>query len=83
DDNDENDEGTSHASTTSLTCFVNSLSNEIPQVFSNPLDDEQNMQNLFTLQTGILNHQIQMRDENRSGLWSIGKGIKNLWKGKK
>ncbi|GKE67426.1 hypothetical protein Tco_1521587, partial [Tanacetum coccineum] len=30
DDNDGNDEGTSHASTPSPTCFVNLLSNEIP-----------------------------------------------------
>ncbi|GJS66133.1 retrovirus-related pol polyprotein from transposon TNT 1-94 [Tanacetum coccineum] len=83
DDNDENDEGTSRASTPSPTRFVNSLSNEIPQVFSNPPDDEQTMQNLFTRQTKILNPQIQMRGEYQSGLRSIEKGIKNLWKGKK
>ncbi|GJW84591.1 copia protein [Tanacetum coccineum] len=33
DDDDGNDEGTSHASTPSLTCFVTSLTNEVPQVF--------------------------------------------------
>ncbi|GJW43992.1 hypothetical protein Tco_0072791 [Tanacetum coccineum] len=81
DDND-NDEGTSHASTPSPIRFVNSFSNDIPQVFSNPPDDEQTIQNLFTRQTKILN-QVQMQDEHRSGLRSIGKGIKNLWKGKK
>ncbi|GJW01035.1 hypothetical protein Tco_1556286 [Tanacetum coccineum] len=83
DDNDENDEGTSRASTPSPTRFVNSLSNEIPQVFSNPPNDEQTMQTLFTRQTEILNRQVQMRDEHRSGLRSIKKGNKNLWKGKK
>ncbi|GJY01339.1 retrovirus-related pol polyprotein from transposon TNT 1-94 [Tanacetum coccineum] len=36
DDDDGNDEGTSRASTPSATRFVNSLSNDIPQVFSNP-----------------------------------------------
>ncbi|GJU39992.1 hypothetical protein Tco_1192949 [Tanacetum coccineum] len=36
DDNDRNDEGTSRASTPSSTHFVNSLSNDIPQIFSNP-----------------------------------------------
>ncbi|GJW89608.1 hypothetical protein Tco_0167161 [Tanacetum coccineum] len=36
DDNDENDEGTSRASTPFPTRYVNSLTNEIPQVFSNP-----------------------------------------------
>ncbi|GJZ96121.1 hypothetical protein Tco_0668455 [Tanacetum coccineum] len=80
---DHNDEGTSRASTPSPTRFVNFLSNEIPQVFSNPPDDEQTMQNFFTRQTKILNRQVQMRDEHRSGLRSIGKEIKNLWKGKK
>nr|GEU46730.1 hypothetical protein [Tanacetum cinerariifolium] len=52
-------------------------------MFSNPPDDEKTMQNLFTWQTEILNRQVQMRDEHQSGLRSIGKGIKNLWKGKK
>ncbi|GJV39343.1 hypothetical protein Tco_1417783 [Tanacetum coccineum] len=64
DDNDENDEGTSHVSTPSPTRFVNSLLNEIPQVFSNPPDDEQTMENLFTRQTKILNRQVQMREEH-------------------
>ncbi|GKE84796.1 hypothetical protein Tco_1558538 [Tanacetum coccineum] len=68
DDNDEDDEGTSRTSTPSPICHVNSLSNEIPQVFTNPPNDEQNMQTLFTCQTKILNLQVQMRDEHRSGL---------------
>ncbi|GJW47640.1 hypothetical protein Tco_0079286 [Tanacetum coccineum] len=33
DDNDGNDEGTSRASTHSPTCFINSLTNEVPRVF--------------------------------------------------
>nr|GEW03758.1 retrovirus-related Pol polyprotein from transposon TNT 1-94 [Tanacetum cinerariifolium] len=82
-DNDENDEGTSRVNTYSPTSYVNSLSNEIPQVFTNPPPDEQNMETLFTRQTKILNHQVQMRDEHKSGLKSIEKGIKNLWKGNK
>ncbi|GJY80665.1 hypothetical protein Tco_0493416 [Tanacetum coccineum] len=83
DDNDEDDEGTPRVSTSSPTRFVNSLSNEIPQVFSNPSNDEQTMQNLFIRQTEILNRQIQMRDEHRSGLRLIAKGTKNFCKGKK
>ncbi|GJV45944.1 hypothetical protein Tco_1430480 [Tanacetum coccineum] len=82
-DDDENKEGTSRTSTPSPIRYVNPLSNEIPQVFSNPSENEQTMQNLFTRQTEILNRQVQLRDEHRSGLRSIGKGIKNLWKGKK
>ncbi|GKA54543.1 hypothetical protein Tco_0753492, partial [Tanacetum coccineum] len=38
DDNDGNDEGTSRASTPSPTCFVNSLSNDIPQVFDSTME---------------------------------------------
>ncbi|GKD51350.1 hypothetical protein Tco_1280326 [Tanacetum coccineum] len=33
DDEDRNDEGTSHASTPSLIRYVNSLTNQVPQVF--------------------------------------------------
>nr|GEV13337.1 pentatricopeptide repeat-containing protein [Tanacetum cinerariifolium] len=83
DDNDEHNEGTSRVSTPSLTRSVNSLSNDVSRVSTNPPHDEQNMENFFTRQTMILNRQVQMQDEHRSGLRSIGKGIKNLWKGKK
>ncbi|GKB78388.1 hypothetical protein Tco_0945283 [Tanacetum coccineum] len=38
DDNDGNDEGTSRASTPSPTCFVNSLSNDILQVFDSTME---------------------------------------------
>ncbi|GJV22166.1 hypothetical protein Tco_1371186 [Tanacetum coccineum] len=75
DDNDEDDEGTSRASTPSPTSYVSSLLNEIPQVFTNPPHDEQIMATLFTRQTEIFNRQVQMRDEHRSRLKSIGKGI--------
>nr|GEY01707.1 zinc finger, CCHC-type [Tanacetum cinerariifolium] len=67
-DDDENDEGTSRVSIPSATHYSNSLSNDIPQVFSNPPHDDQTMANLFTRPTEILNPQVQMRDEHRSGL---------------
>nr|GEV81414.1 replication protein A 70 kDa DNA-binding subunit [Tanacetum cinerariifolium] len=57
DDNDEIDEGTSRVSTPSPSSYVNSLSDDFPQVFANPPHDEQNMETLFTRQTEILNHQ--------------------------
>ncbi|GJU80256.1 hypothetical protein Tco_1282621 [Tanacetum coccineum] len=44
DDNDRNDEGTSHTSTPSPTRFVNSLSNDIPHVLLNPLNIDPNME---------------------------------------
>nr|GEU56566.1 hypothetical protein [Tanacetum cinerariifolium] len=83
DDNDGNDEGTSRASTPSLTHFVNSLTNEVPRVFSNPPNIDPNMEPFYTLQTKILKHQVQLRDEQRGGIMSTEKGIKNLWRKKK
>ncbi|GJZ25373.1 hypothetical protein Tco_0569626 [Tanacetum coccineum] len=73
DDNDGNDEGTSRASTPSPTRFVNSLSNDIPQVFSNPPNINPNMEAFYTCQTEILNRQVQFRDEQRGGLRSTEK----------
>ncbi|GJT06039.1 hypothetical protein Tco_0840501 [Tanacetum coccineum] len=78
DDNDGNDEGTSCASTPSPTHFVNSLTNEVPRVFSNPPNIDPNMEPFYTRQTEILNSQVQLRDEQRGGIMSIRKGIKNL-----
>ncbi|GJS87419.1 hypothetical protein Tco_0770055 [Tanacetum coccineum] len=83
DDNDGNDEATSRASTRSPTRFVNSLSNNIPQIFSNPPDIDPNMETFYTRQIEILNHQVQLQDEQRGGIMSIEKGIKNLLRGKK
>ncbi|GJR05006.1 hypothetical protein Tco_0527990 [Tanacetum coccineum] len=83
DDNHGNDEGTSRASTPSPTRFVNSLSNDIPRVFSNPPNNEPNMEPFYTRQTEILNRQVQLRDEHHGGLMSIKNGIKNLLRGKK
>ncbi|GJW64658.1 hypothetical protein Tco_0116542 [Tanacetum coccineum] len=83
DDNDGNNEGTSRASTPSPTRFVNSLSNDIPQVFSNPPNIDPNKEIFYTRQTEMLNRQVQLRDEHQSGLRLIGKGIKNLLRGMK
>ncbi|GKA23322.1 hypothetical protein Tco_0709284 [Tanacetum coccineum] len=82
-DNDGNDKGTSRASTPSPTCFVNCLTNDIPQIFSIPPDIDPNMEAFYTRQTEILNCQVQLQDEKRGGIRSIEKGIKNLLKGKK
>ncbi|GKE33800.1 hypothetical protein Tco_1453122 [Tanacetum coccineum] len=83
DDNDGNNEGTSRASTPSPICFVNSLTNEVPRVFENPPNIDPDMEPFYTRQTEILNRQVQLRDEHHGGLRSIGKGIRNLLKGKK
>ncbi|GJY07328.1 hypothetical protein Tco_0374382 [Tanacetum coccineum] len=83
DDDDGNNEGTSRASTSSPTRFVNSLTNEVPRVFQNPLNIDPDMEPFYTLQTEIINRQVQLRDEHCGGLRSIGKGFKNLWRNMK
>ncbi|GJS22164.1 hypothetical protein Tco_0450796 [Tanacetum coccineum] len=83
DDDDGNDKGTSRASTPSPNRFVNSLTNEVPRVFENPPNIDLDMEHFYTRQTKILNRQVQLRDEHRGGLRSIGKGIKNLWRNMK
>ncbi|GJU08576.1 hypothetical protein Tco_1125006 [Tanacetum coccineum] len=83
DDDDRNDEGTSRASTPSPTHFVNSLTNEVPRVFQNPPNIDPDMEPFYTRQTKIINRQVQLRDEQRGGLRSIGKGLRNLWRNMK
>nr|GEU60878.1 hypothetical protein [Tanacetum cinerariifolium] len=78
DDDDGNDEGTSHASTPSPTRFVNSLTNEVPRVFQNLINVETDMEQFYIRPTKILNHQVQLIDVHCGGLRSIGKGFKNL-----
>ncbi|GJT04009.1 hypothetical protein Tco_0838471 [Tanacetum coccineum] len=39
--------------------------------------------NHFTRQTEIINRQVQLQDEQRDGLRSIGKGLRNLWRNMK
>ncbi|GJU53250.1 copia protein [Tanacetum coccineum] len=83
DDNDGNDKGTSHESTPSPTRFVNTLSNDTPQILSNPPNVDPNMEAFYTCQTKILNCQVKLRDEQHGGIRSIVKDIKNLWRKKK
>ncbi|GKA37177.1 retrovirus-related pol polyprotein from transposon TNT 1-94 [Tanacetum coccineum] len=80
DDDDGNDKGTSRASTPSPIHFVNSLTNEVPQVFQNPPNIDPHLEPFYTRQTKIINRQVQIRDEHRGGLRSIGKGLRNLWR---
>ncbi|GKD10859.1 hypothetical protein Tco_1190544 [Tanacetum coccineum] len=83
DDDDGNDEGTSRASTPSPTRFVISLTNDVPQVFQNLPNIDPHMEPFYTRQTKIINCQVQLRDEHRGGLRSIGKGPRNLWRNMK
>ncbi|GJW38761.1 hypothetical protein Tco_0064606 [Tanacetum coccineum] len=83
DDDDGNEEGTSRTSIPSPIRYVNSLTNEVPQVFQNPPNIDPDMEPFYTRQTEIINRQVQLRDEQRGGLRSIGKGLMNLWRNMK
>ncbi|GJZ49226.1 hypothetical protein Tco_0603416 [Tanacetum coccineum] len=78
DDDDGNGEGTSRASTPSPIRFVNSLTNDVPQVFQNPPNINSHMELFYTRQTEIINRLVRLRDEHRGGLRSIEKGLRNL-----
>ncbi|GKG11719.1 hypothetical protein Tco_0345956, partial [Tanacetum coccineum] len=56
DDDDGNNERTSRASTPSPTHFVNSITNDVPQVFQNPPNIDPHMESFYTSQTKIINH---------------------------
>ncbi|GKB74351.1 hypothetical protein Tco_0935763 [Tanacetum coccineum] len=69
DDNDDgDDEGTSRASTPSPIRYVNSLTDQVPQVFQNLPNIDSHLEPFYTLQTEIINRQVQLRDEHRSGI---------------
>ncbi|GJT28389.1 hypothetical protein Tco_0908664 [Tanacetum coccineum] len=65
DDDDGNDKGTSRASTPSLIRYVNSLTNQVPQVFQNPPNIDPHLEPFYTRQTEIINRQVHLRDEQR------------------
>ncbi|GJT32101.1 hypothetical protein Tco_0922520 [Tanacetum coccineum] len=83
DDDDGNGEGTSRTSTPSPIRYVNSLTNQAPQVFQNPPNIDPHLVPFYTCQTEIINRQVQIRDKKRGGLRSIRKGLKNLWRNTK
>ncbi|GKA47890.1 hypothetical protein Tco_0740848 [Tanacetum coccineum] len=68
DEDDEHNEGTSHASTPSPVSYVNSLTNQVPQVFQNPPNIDPHLEPFYTRQTEIINRQVQIRDEHRGGV---------------
>ncbi|GJW95651.1 hypothetical protein Tco_0175323 [Tanacetum coccineum] len=68
DDDDGNDEGTSRSSTPSLIRYVNSLTNQVPQVFQNQPNIDPHLEPFYTRQTKIINRQVQLRDEQRGGV---------------
>ncbi|GJZ00619.1 hypothetical protein Tco_0518048 [Tanacetum coccineum] len=81
--NDDDDDGTSRASTPSPICYVNSLTDQVPQVFQNPHNIEPHLEPFYTRQTKIINRQVQLRDEQRGEVRSIGKSLRRLWRNMK
>ncbi|GJX31936.1 hypothetical protein Tco_0241791 [Tanacetum coccineum] len=83
DDDNGNDEGTSRAITLSPIRYVNSLTDQVPQVFQNPPNIDSHLEPFYTFQTEIINRQVQLRDEHRGGVRSIGKSLGRLWRNMK
>ncbi|GJZ07850.1 retrovirus-related pol polyprotein from transposon TNT 1-94 [Tanacetum coccineum] len=83
DDDDGNGEGTSRASTPSLIRYVNSLTNQVLQVFQNPPNIDPHLEPFYTRQTKIINRQVQLRDEQCGGVRSIKKSLRRLWRNMK
>nr|GEW75773.1 hypothetical protein [Tanacetum cinerariifolium] len=83
DDDDVNNKGTSHASTPSPIRYVNSLTNEVLQLFQNPPNIDLHLEPFYTRQTKIINCQVQLQDEQRGGVRSIEKSLRRLWRNMK
>ncbi|GJX87942.1 hypothetical protein Tco_0339956 [Tanacetum coccineum] len=60
DDDDGNNKGTLRASTPSPIRYVNSLTNQVPQVFQNPPNIDPHLEPFYTRQTEIINRQVQL-----------------------
>ncbi|GKB99260.1 hypothetical protein Tco_0985397, partial [Tanacetum coccineum] len=76
DDDDGNDEGTSRASTPYPIRYVNSLTNQVSQVFKNPPNIDPDLEPFYTRQSEIINRQVFQNPPNI--LRSIGKSLRRL-----
>ncbi|GKB18547.1 hypothetical protein Tco_0852470 [Tanacetum coccineum] len=85
DDDDDNDDNvqTSHASTPSLTTYLNSLDPLNYQNYQMPSAFEQTDETLFEQQTVWLNQTQQMHKEMRGGFKSFGNALKGVFSKKK
>nr|GEV45781.1 retrovirus-related Pol polyprotein from transposon TNT 1-94 [Tanacetum cinerariifolium] len=78
DDDDGNNEETSRASTPSPIRYVNSLTNEVPQLFQNPPNIDPHLEPFYTRQNEIINRQVQLCDKQCGEVRSIGKSLRRL-----
>ncbi|GJS68331.1 hypothetical protein Tco_0682896 [Tanacetum coccineum] len=77
-ENDGEDEGTSRASTSSLTSYLNSLSPLTHQTYNIPMTSQQSDDLLFERQTSLFNQQ-QMHEEVRGEFKSFGKALRGVF----
>nr|GFA41724.1 ribosomal protein L7Ae/L30e/S12e/Gadd45 [Tanacetum cinerariifolium] len=80
---DEEDNGTSCASTPSPTSYLNSLGPLDYQPYNIPTSSGQNDELLFERQTDLLNQTQQMHKELRGGFKSFGKALRGVFSKKK
>ncbi|GJS39300.1 hypothetical protein Tco_0564343 [Tanacetum coccineum] len=85
--NDMNDDGNEKDLAVPITPtpirYINSLTNQVPQVFQNPPNIDPHLEPFYTRQTEIISRQVQLRDEHRGGVRSIGKSLRRLWRNMK
>ncbi|GKF02011.1 hypothetical protein Tco_0028934 [Tanacetum coccineum] len=82
-ESDEEDEGTSRASTPSPTTHLNSLSPLTHQTYNIHMSSQQSDNLLFERQTTLLNRRQQMHEEIRGGFKSFEKALKGVFEKKK
>ncbi|GJR42797.1 hypothetical protein Tco_1310900 [Tanacetum coccineum] len=82
-ESNEEDEGTSRASTPSPNTYLNSLSPLTHQTYNIPTSSQQSDNLLFEQQTTLLNRQQQMHEEIRGGFKSLRKALKGVFGKKK
>ncbi|GKA98511.1 hypothetical protein Tco_0826448 [Tanacetum coccineum] len=81
-ENDGEHKGTSRASTSSPTSYLNSLSPLTHQTYNIPTTSQQSNDLLFDRQTSLLNRQQQKHEEIRGGLKLFRKALRGVF-GKK
>ncbi|GKC97061.1 hypothetical protein Tco_1162503 [Tanacetum coccineum] len=80
---DDEDDGASHASTSSPTTYLNSIGPLDYQPYDIPTSSEQNDDLLFERQTELLNKTQQMHKELRGGFKSFDKALRGVFSKKK
>ncbi|GJT30836.1 hypothetical protein Tco_0911111 [Tanacetum coccineum] len=83
DKDDDYNEGTSRASTSSPNSYLNSFSPLAHQTYNIPTSSEQTVRLLFERQTTLLNQTQQIHEEVRGGFKLFGKALRGVFGKKK